>query len=58
MATSGYDRPVELWRLSALATVLYLTHSLCALAAVLPTDGVVAPGLLQASPNVTLPVPA
>ncbi|MGW4461026.1 hypothetical protein [Micromonospora sp. NPDC004704] len=41
--TSYYGEPVALWRLLGLATFLYLTHSLCALAAQLPYDAAVAP---------------
>lgn len=37
-STIWYDDPVELWRLIALASFLYLTHSLAALAALLPYD--------------------
>jgi hypothetical protein len=43
--TSYYDEPIALWRLLGLATFLYLTHSLCALAAQLPYDAAVAPEL-------------
>lgn len=46
LATGWYDQPVELWRLLALATFLYLTHSLTALAALLSYDVVVAPEVL------------
>jgi hypothetical protein len=46
LSTSWYGEPIVLWRLLALATFLYLTHSLCALAALLPYDAVVAPELL------------
>ncbi|MDM4722523.1 hypothetical protein QTQ03_24100 [Micromonospora sp. WMMA1363] len=46
VATDGYGRPIALWRLLAVATLLYLTHTLCALAAVLPYDAVVDPGLV------------
>ncbi|MEE6305955.1 hypothetical protein V1634_03795 [Plantactinospora veratri] len=45
-ATGWYDQQVELWRLLALATFLYLTHTLAALAAVLSYDAVVAPEVL------------
>ncbi|WP_410809773.1 hypothetical protein [Micromonospora sp. 067-2] len=46
LATDGYGRPVALWRLLALAALLYLAHTLCALAALLPYDGVVDPELV------------
>ncbi|PWU54534.1 hypothetical protein DLJ47_12840 [Micromonospora sp. S4605] len=46
LATDGYGRPIALWRLLAVAAVLYLTHTLCALAAVLPYDAVVDPDVL------------
>ena len=39
--TAGYEARVALWRVLALATLLYLGHSLTALAAVLPYDAVV-----------------
>jgi hypothetical protein len=39
--TAGFDARVALWRVLALATLLYLGHSLTALAAVLPYDAVV-----------------
>jgi hypothetical protein len=39
--TSYYDDPVQLWRVIAIGTLLYLGHTLAALAAVLPFDGVV-----------------
>ena len=39
--TTYYDRPVVLWRVLALATTLYLGHTLTALAAALPSDAVV-----------------
>lgn len=39
--TAGYDSRVVLWRVLAIATLLYLGHSLTALAAVLPFDAVV-----------------
>ncbi|WP_433537063.1 hypothetical protein ACQPZK_04420 [Micromonospora sp. CA-249363] len=47
LATDGYGRPVALWRLLAVAALLYLGHSLCALAALLPYDGVVDAGLIS-----------
>lgn len=42
-ASAGYDRPITLWRLLAVATLLYLGHTLCALLAVLPYDGAIDP---------------
>lgn len=39
--TVGFDARVALWRVLVLATVLYLGHSLTALAAVLPYDAIV-----------------
>ena len=39
--TTGPDDRVVLWRVIALASLLYLGHTLAALAAVLPYDGVV-----------------
>nr|WP_205808577.1 hypothetical protein [Micromonospora sp. HNM0581] len=46
LATDGYDRPIALWRLMAVAVALYLTHTLCALVAVLPYDAVVDPEVI------------
>ena len=46
LATSWYDEPIRLWRLLGLAMFLYLMHSLCALAALLPFDAVVDPAVL------------
>ncbi|MEU4679435.1 hypothetical protein [Micromonospora sp. NPDC023737] len=46
VAADGYDRPIELWRLLALAALLYLAHTLCALAALLPYDAVVDPDVI------------
>jgi hypothetical protein len=46
--TAGYDSRVALWRVVSIATLLYLGHTLTALAAVLPYDAVVnldVPGL-------------
>ena len=39
--TTWYDARIALWRVLALATLLYLGHTLAALAAVLPYDAVV-----------------
>jgi len=46
VSTGWFDRPVELWRLFGLATFLYLTHSLAALAGLLSYDAVLAPEVL------------
>ncbi|MGK5738395.1 hypothetical protein [Micromonospora sp. URMC 103] len=46
LAADGYGRPFALWRLLALAALLYLAHTLCALAALLPYDAVVDPALI------------
>ncbi|MFG2053551.1 hypothetical protein ACGFI9_05905 [Micromonospora sp. NPDC048930] len=46
LATVGFDRPPALWRLVAVASLLYLAHTLCALAALLPFDAVVDPDLV------------
>jgi hypothetical protein len=46
LSTVWYGEPVALWRLLGLAGALYLMHNLCALAAVLPYDAVVAPEAL------------
>lgn len=43
VSTSRDGEPIALWRLLVLAGALYLTHSLSALAALLPYDLVVAP---------------
>jgi hypothetical protein len=40
---STFPEPIVLWRLFGLAGSLYLAHALCALAAALPYDAVVAP---------------
>ncbi|WFE63991.1 hypothetical protein [Micromonospora sp. WMMD714] len=45
-ASAGYDRPIALWRLLAVAALLYLGHTLCALAAVLPYDGAIDPNVV------------
>ena len=41
MDTTAYDARIALWRVLAIATLLYLGHTLTALAAVLPFDAVV-----------------
>lgn len=46
ISTMGYGEPVTLWRLLGLSALLYLAHSLAALAAALPYDAVVAPDVL------------
>lgn len=48
LSTVWYGEPVAPWRLLGLAGGLYLVHSLCALAAALPYDAVVAPEALAA----------
>ena len=48
LSTIWYGEPVTPWRLLGLAGGLYLMHSLCALAAVLPHDAVVAREALAA----------
>ena len=39
--TAGFDSRIALWRVLALAALLYLAHTLTALAAVLPIDSIV-----------------
>lgn len=46
--TTYYDRPVVLWRVLALATLLYLAHTTAALAAVLPYDALVRSDVVSA----------
>lgn len=46
--TIAYDQAIAIPRLIGLATALYLVHSLAALAAVLPYDAVVGPGVIVA----------
>jgi hypothetical protein len=46
LSTMGYGEPVRFWRLVTVAGLLYLAHSLAALAAGLPYDAVVAPEVL------------
>jgi hypothetical protein len=46
VATTAYGEPLPYWRLVVLAAALYGVHTLAALAAVLPIDAVVAPGVL------------
>lgn len=43
MSTTLYGDPVTPWRLIALASLMYLAHTLTALAAVLPYDAIVSP---------------
>jgi hypothetical protein len=45
-ATTAYGEPAGPWRLAAVAAGLYVVHSGAALAAVLPFDAVVEPGVL------------
>jgi hypothetical protein len=47
LATTLYGEPVSVGRLIGLSTALYLMHSLAALAAVLPYDAVLSPGVLS-----------
>ena len=44
--TTWFNQPVVLWRVLAVATGLYLVHTLTALAAVLPYDAVVHPDVV------------
>jgi hypothetical protein len=46
-STSAYLEPVTYWRPVLLAALLYLLHTLAALAAVLPYDAVLSPGVLS-----------
>ncbi|MFJ8577025.1 hypothetical protein [Micromonospora sp. NPDC093277] len=46
LATLGFGRPPVLWRLLTMAALLYLAHTLCALAALLPYDAAVDPELV------------
>ncbi|WDZ86886.1 hypothetical protein [Micromonospora cathayae] len=45
-ATFGQGQSIALWRLLLLTALLYLGHTLCALAALLPYDAVVDPDLV------------
>ncbi|WBB77432.1 hypothetical protein O7606_14145 [Micromonospora sp. WMMD882] len=45
-STFGQGQSIALWRLLLLAALLYLGHTLCALAALLPYDAVVDPTLV------------
>lgn len=45
-STTAYQEPLTYWRLVLLAGLLYLLHTLAALAAVLPYDAVISPGVL------------
>jgi hypothetical protein len=44
--TAFFGEQVTVWRITAMAGALYLTHTTAALAAVLPYDTVVSPGVL------------
>jgi hypothetical protein len=44
--TIGYGEEIALWRVSSLGAALYLMHTGAALAAVLPYDAVISPGVL------------
>ncbi len=46
LSTMGYGEPVTVWRVFSMAGLLYLMHSMAALAAMLPYDAVVAPEVL------------
>lgn len=46
VGTIVYDDRIVAWRLVALAATMYLTHNVAALAAVLPYDSVIPPGVL------------
>ena len=46
LGTYAYGQVITIPRLVGLATALYLTHSLAALAAALPYDAIVSPGVL------------
>ncbi|MEV1288989.1 hypothetical protein [Micromonospora sp. NPDC049679] len=46
LSTTGYGERIVLWRLLGLAALLYVTHTLAALAAALPYDAVVAPEMV------------
>jgi hypothetical protein len=46
VTTVAFAEPVTFWRLTALASSLYVAHSLAALAAVLPYDAIVEPEVL------------
>ncbi|MDG4763839.1 hypothetical protein O7632_06905 [Solwaraspora sp. WMMD406] len=43
LATTGYGVPVQLWRLLAVGSLLYLAHALAALVAAVPYDVLLAP---------------
>jgi hypothetical protein len=46
ISTIAFDVPITLWRVALLTALLYVMHSSAALAAVLPYDCAVAPGVL------------
>jgi hypothetical protein len=48
LINTGFDgTQINLWRLAALAILIYLIHAGCAFAAVLPYDAVISPGLFR-----------
>ncbi|MEU5549613.1 hypothetical protein ABZ738_07570 [Micromonospora sp. NPDC047793] len=46
LATDLHERPIALWRLLTVAALLYLAHTVTALAALLPYDAAVDPDLI------------
>lgn len=46
LATTAYGVPVQLWRLFAVGSLLYLVHALAALAATVPYDVLLAPDVV------------
>ena len=47
ISTAVLGTPISWWRLAVLAAAIYLVHTCAALAAVLPYDSVVSPGLFR-----------